>query len=172
MEVALRVVTGFMVSIFAAMIGDLLLPKLRKSEIEKERIAKSKRFVKLSKGLFAVFLTLLSVVNLVGVLIIALPDVVTVYLRFNYTATILVWWIPLIFNDAAGYFLFTQATYDDEKIVVKKLFSKPKAYCYDDITEFSPSGNLRVVTSKGRFVLFNAFAGTSSLREFIEQKRR
>lgn len=171
MEIAFRVITGFMVSVFAAMIVDLLLPKLKKSEAENERIAKSKKYVKLSKKFFAVFLALLSFVNIVGVLIIALPDVVTDYLRFNYTVTILVWWIPLIFSDAMGYFLFTKAMYDDEKIVVKKLFFKPKAYYYDDITDFSQSGNLRVVTSKGKFVLFNAFAGTSSLREFIKQKR-
>ena len=66
--------------------------------------------------------------------------------------------------------MFTKATYDDEKIIFKKIFRKPKAYYFSDITSFTKTGNLKVVTKNGSFMLFNALSGTNSLRQLIAEK--
>lgn len=170
MEIVLRIITAVIISVFVAEMIDLLLPKFRKRETLNEQQAALEKKVKLSRGLFITFLTLLIFVNAIGILIVALPKIITEYMGFNYIVTILIWWIPLVFDDIIGYFLFTQAVYNDEKIVVKKLFSKPKTYYFSEIVSFSQTGNLKVKTSSGSFMLFNVLAGTSSLRKSIMQK--
>lgn len=65
---------------------------------------------------------------------------------------------------------FSIATYDDEKITIKKLFSKAKGYYFADIISFTKTGNLKVVTKNGKFMLFNALSGTKSLRQLITGK--
>ncbi|MDE6585984.1 MAG: hypothetical protein K2K80_04830, partial [Clostridia bacterium] len=152
-------------------VSSALFPIFLKREIANEKIAKEEKSVKIDKKFFTVFLSLMIFLNLIGVLIIALPDFVTEYLEFNYIATICVWWIPIIFDDVVFCLMCTKATYDDEKMIIKKLFRKPKVYYYSDIISFSKTGNLKVTTTKGNFTLFNAFAGTGSLREFIAVKR-
>lgn len=175
MEIALRVLSGILVSVSISIIVELIVikklyPKLKKREDDTEQKAKTTKTVKLDKRLSIIFISLLVFVNIIGVLIIALPKVITEYLEFNYIATVCVWWVFVIFEDVFCYFIFMQAAYDDEKIIVKKLFFKPKEYYYSDITYYSKKGNLRVKTPKGSFVLFNALAGTQSLRGVITQK--
>lgn len=116
-------------------------------------------------------MALLIFTNIIGILIIALPKVIIEYLKFNYVATLCVWWIPIILDDVVFYFMCTTVKYDDDKITVKKLFHKPKEYYYGDIISYTKSGNLKVITKNGSFTLFNAFAGTNSLREIIAKKK-
>ena len=170
MQIALRVITGILVSISTSIIGAILYPILLKREQANEEKAKAENSVYVSKKFGATFVCLLVFLNIIGILIIALPNVITEILGFNYVATICIWWIPIIFDDIVTYLLFTKTTYDDVKITVKKLFRKPKIYYFNDITYYTRTGNLKVVTSNGSFMLFNMLAGTNGLRQLIAQK--
>lgn len=182
MELTVRVITGVLIALIIPILISLVYPKLenfakkREADIQKgvkerEDAAKEEKSVAIDKKLKAFLLPLLIFVNLVGVLLVALPKFVTEYLEFNYVATLCVWWIPILFDDAVFCFMFlTKATYDDEKITVKKPFLKPAVYYFADITSFTKTGNLKVATTKGNFTLFNFFVGTQSLREFIAGK--
>lgn len=170
MEIALRVISALLVTLSISILGDILYPKFLKREKTNEDKAKAERKVYINNKLSAVFIALLIFCNIVGILIIALPNVVTEILKFNYVTTICVWWIPIIFDSIVVYIMFTKATYDDEKITIKKLFSKPKVYYFSDIISYTKTGNLKVVTKNGNFLLFNALSGTDSLRQVIEEK--
>ncbi len=170
-EIVLRVITSFIASISASIVCAILTPIFLKREKANEEKAKSEKSVYVSKKFAIVFIALLIFINVIGVLIVALPNVITEYLEFNYVTTICVWWIPMIFDDVVMLLLFTKATYDDEKITVKKPFCKPKVYYYSDIISFTMTGNLKVVTTKGKFMLFNMLAGTNSLRQLIAKKK-
>lgn len=170
MEIALRVISAFLVGLSTSILGSILYPILLKREKVNEEKAKSEKIVSISKKLAIALVTLLIFLNIIGILIIALPNVIVEFFEFNYIATICIWWIPIIFDDVVAYIIFTKATYDDEKITVKKLFHKPKVYYFSDIVSYTKTGNLKVVTIKGKFTLFNALAGTNSLRQLIAQK--
>lgn len=170
MEIALRVISAFLVSISTSIIVDILYPIFLKREKANEEKAKSEKSVYVSKKFATGFIVLLIFINIIGIIIIALPKFISEYLEFNYIATICIWWIMIIFDDIVMYFIFTKVTYDEEKIIVKKLFQKPKVYYYSDITSFTKTGNLKVVTTKGKFLLFNALSGTNSLRQILTNK--
>ena len=171
MEIVLRVITGVLVSISTSVICGILYPVFLKREKANEKKAKSENRVYFSKKLAAVLISIMIFINIVGILIIALPDVITEIMEFNYIATICIWWVPVIFIDIFyPLILSTNAIYDDERITVRKLFRKPKVYYYSDITFYTKTGNLKVVTTKGSFTLFNMFAGTNSLRQLIAKK--
>lgn len=170
MEISLRIITSFLISISASILAEILYPIFLKKEKENEEKAKEEHSVHFSKKLARVYIGMLIFLNIIGILIIALPKVITEFLEFNYVATICVWWIPIIFDDVVACIFSTKATYDDEKIVVKKLFRKPKVYYYSDIISFTKTRNLKVETTKGKFLLFNSLSGTDSLRKVIAEK--
>lgn len=170
MEIAFRVLSSLFIVATTSILGDILYLKFSEKEKKSEEEAKLKRTVKLDKRISIAFIALLIFVNIVGILIVALPKVVTEYLGFNYVVTLCVWWIPVIFSGVVCGLASVQATYDEEKITVKRLFAKPKEYFYRDITYYSKIGNLKVVTANGSFTLFNALSGAKSLREFIQKK--
>lgn len=170
--ILLNILSMILTELTLQIIFTFLSPYLKKKEKTDEENAKQFRYVKLNKKLLIVFISLSVIIDAVGIIIFAAPDLIINFLGFNYIATIICWWIPLIFDNIFLYFLFTTVKYDDEKIVVKKVFSKPKEYKYDEITSFSHSGNLRVKTKNGSFILFNAMAGTKSLRETLQAKTK
>ncbi|MDE7395706.1 MAG: hypothetical protein K2M95_06285 [Clostridiales bacterium] len=174
MEIALRIITGGILSFFVPLLINVIIrskmPKWEKWEMENEQEAKSKNYVKLDKNFYMFFLVACIIVNLTGILIVALPKLITKYIGFSYIVILIIWWAMLIFDDTMLCLMCTQATYDDEKIVVKKVFCKPKEYYYSDIVDYTVKGNLKVKTTKGNFLLFNLCAGTSSLRDLIIRK--
>lgn len=119
-----------------------------------------------------IFVVLAILSNIIGIVILAFPSIIIDILGFNYLITIIVWWLPLIFNNAILYLLFTEAKYNDKGIFVNKVFSNEKFYKYDDILSYCETGNLKVKTRNGSFVLLNAMAGTNSLRKILKSKRQ
>ncbi len=171
MEIALRVITAFLVGISTSIVVSVLYPIFLKREKANEEKAKSENRVYFSKKMTAFFISILILINITGILIVALPDVITEIMGFNYIATICVWWIPVILMDIYySLILYTHAIYDDEKIIVKKIFRKQKTYYFSDIISYTKTGNLKVVTTTGKFTLFNIYAGTNSLRQLIAEK--
>ena len=69
------------------------------------------------------------------------------------------------------YFLLTQAAYNNEIIIVKRLIIKAKIYKISDIEDYTKEGNLKIYTKQGNFTLFRAMSGTESLREFLNSKK-
>lgn len=170
MTIALRIITQILVAISVAFVIRHMLPKWKKREAEGESEAKEERTVKIDKRLGRTFISLVIFIDLVGIFIVAFPKVIVNYFEFNYVATVIIWWIPVTFDNVVLYFMMTEAKYDDTKIIVKKAFAKEKTYLICDIIDFSRKGNLKVKTKNGNFVLFNTFYGTASLRNFLIEK--
>ena len=170
LKIALRIITQILVTISVTLIIRHMLPKWKKRETEGESKAQKERIVKFDRRLGRIFLSLVIFLDLIGIFIIAFPKVITDFLEFNYVATIIIWWIPISFDNIALHFIMTEAKYDDTKIVIKKAFLKEKTYLICDILDFSKKGNLKVKTKTGNFVLYNAFYGTASLRSFLIEK--
>lgn len=170
MEIALRIIGGLIIAFACSIMLDWLMPKFKRKEQADEATARQNKTVKLGKELSELFIIVVPMVNIVEIIIVAAPILITRYMGMNYIAVVSVWSAMTLFNDIMMFFLFTKATYDDEKITVKKVFRKAKEYYYSDIIYFSPVANLRVKTTKGSFILFNAFAGTASLRAVLFEK--
>ncbi len=171
MEIALRVISAFLVSASTSVICGILYPIFLKREKTNEEKAKSENSVHFSKKLASLFISIMIFINIIGTLIIAFPNVITEIMKFNYVATICIWWILVIFVDILyPQIIFTTATYDEEKIIIKKVFRKPKTYYFSEILSFTKTGNLKVVTTKGKFTLLNMLSGTNSLKQLIAEK--
>lgn len=170
LEIALNIITQLLVIVSATLVTSHLLPKWKKKEAEGEANAQRERTVKIDKRLGRTFIWLAIFVDLIGIFIVAFPNVITNIFEFNYVATIIIWWIPVTFDNVMLYFIMTEAKYDDTKIIVKKAFAKEKTYLVCDIIYFSRKGNLKIKTKTGSFVLFNALYGTASLRSFLIEK--
>lgn len=170
MEIALRIIGGLIITFTCSIMLDWLIPKFKRKEQVDEATAGKNKTVKLSKELTELFAVSIPLLNIVAIIIVAAPVLITEYMGMNYIVVLCVWGAMTLFNDIMMFFLFTKATYDEEKIIVKKVFRKAKDYYYSDITYFSPVANLRVKTTKGSFILFNAFAGTASLRAVLFEK--
>ncbi len=172
LEIVLNVLSMVFIEISVSMIITHLYPKFKKKEIDLEENASQLKHVKMDKMFKSIFVVLAILSNIIGIVIFAFPSIIIAILGFNYLITIIVWWLPLIFSNAILYLLFTEAKYNDKGIFVKKVFSKEKFYKYDDILSYSETGNLKVKTTKGSFVLLNAMAGTNSLRKILKSKRQ
>lgn len=82
---------------------------------------KTKESKTINVGKLLNFFVLAMICNLVGIVIFTFPKLITEYLEFNYVATIIIWWIPLIFDDIVLYFLSIKVNYNDEEIITKKI---------------------------------------------------
>ncbi len=169
-EILLNIVSMSLAAFSAQMVVRYLYPKFKKEELEDEEKAKQLRYVRLNNKTVGVFIALIIFVDSIGIIIFACPNLITNVFRFPYIKAIVFWWIPLLFDNVVLYFMFTQAIYNDKEIHVKKVLSKPKVYKFSEIISFTEIGNLRVKTKKGSFMLFNAMAGTKTLREIIKTK--
>lgn len=172
LEIVLNILSMVLIEISVSMIITHFYPKFKKKEIELEEKASQLGHVKMYQTFKLIFVVLAIISNLVGIVIFSFPSLIINILGFNYLATIIVWWLPLIFNNAILVLLFTEAKYNDEGIFVKKVFSKEKFYKYEEILSYSETGNLKVKTKKGSFVLLNAMAGTNKLREILKAKKQ
>lgn len=178
MEPTFRTIMGVGISTLSAaivvgLIMPRLTPKINKEVAESEQKAKAERSVAAGKKMYTFFLIMLILLNAVGILLVAWPTFFIEYLEFGrngYIGTLIFWFVLIVFDDMVFCFMSTKATYDDEKIVVKKMFSRPKEYYFRDIVGFTRFGNLKVETTSGKFTLLNLFIGTDSLRKFLMQK--
>lgn len=169
-EISLSIITELLIIFSVTLVINHLLPKWKKKEADGEANARREKTVKLDKKLRRTFIWLSIVVDLVGIFIVAFPYVIVNIFEFNYVATIIIWWVPVIFDNVILYFVMTEAKYDDTKIIVKKAFAKEKTFLICDIVYFSRKGHLKVKTKTGNFVLFYALYGTASLRSFLIEK--
>ncbi len=172
LEIVLNILSMLLVEISISMIISHFYPKFKKKEVESEEKASQLKYVKIDPTFKNIFVVLAIISNLVGIVIFAFPRLISDILQFNYVATIIVWWLPLIFDNFILYSFFTEARYNDEGIFVKKAFSKEKFYKYDEILRYRETGNLKVKTTKGSFVLINAMAGTNSLRNILKSRKQ
>lgn len=170
LEICLNIISLVLIEILGQMIITYLIPKVRKMEKEDEEAAQNLRCVKMNKNIITIFIILCGFTALIGVLIFIFPNLITKLLGFNYIATIILWWVPLLFDILILYFMLIEASYNDEAIIVKKPFSKQRIYKFDEITKYSLTGNLVVRTKDGKFTLLNAMAGTNTLREILKEK--
>lgn len=167
MQIVIRVLTWLLIDLTIAILMDYWIPKIRAKENRAEEIAQSNRVVKLSKNIRIAFIVLSIFVDVVGVVIAAFPKLITEFYQFDYTVTVVVWYVPLIFDNVMLYFMLTEVKYDDNVIVVKRPLTKTKTYKVDDIVSITHTGNLKVKTKQGSFTLFKALSGTESLRSFL-----
>lgn len=170
LELILNILSTILIEIFVQMIIAYLYPKFKKKENEDEELAKSFKYVKMNNNVVFIFIILCIFTSLIGLIIFILPSFIINVLKLNYIATILIWWIPLIFNDITLYFMLTKVKYNEEEIIVKKPLSKQKVYKFNEIIKYSNNGNLKIKTKNGNFILFKAMSGTNSLRKTIKEK--
>ncbi len=171
LEIFLNVIGSAIMGYFISLLGSKLTPKFKAKAIKAEEIAKNDKIVKADKFFLSFFLYPGILCNLIGVIIIAFPKLIKEVFEFNYIATIIVWWIPMIFNNVIFYFLFTEVRYNDEEIIVKKPLRKVRKYKIDEIISFTKKRNLIIKTTQGKIFLFRALSGTESLREFLIKNR-
>lgn len=167
MEVFYIIVTSVLIGFSCSVLIGEAVSNFRRKEVIDEIKANASKTVQLNGPLKLLFIVLLIIVNIFGVLATAFPDFITQKMEMNYVAGIVIWWSAIIFDNVIVILLLTKATYDEEKIVVSKIFRKPKTFYIKDIIYFSQTGNLRIKTSYGSFILFNSFAGTNNLRSFL-----
>ena len=168
-EIISNIFSMLLVGFSSTIISKYYFSKIKKIESNYEELAKINKTVKIDKIFLRVFVVMAIFANIIGIIIFALPNFVANVLGFNYLVTIIIWWLPLMFNNIILIFMFTEASYNNEQIIVKTVF-KTKIYKLDEIIYFSKSGNLKVKTTRGNFLLFNAMYGTLHLREFLLSK--
>lgn len=159
-----------LVEIFISLIIAHFYPKFKKYEIGQEDEASRLGYVKLDKKLKRMFIVLCTIFDIMSIVVFACPKLVRDFLGLNYLATVIILFLLLTFDNLVIALLFTEASYNEEGIFVKKVFSKEKFYKYSEILSFTEIGNLKVKTQKGSFVLFNTMSGTDSLRKYLKSK--
>ena len=170
-ELIIDIITIIILIISFNMIFEYAVPKFKKQEIKDEENAKELKIVKLNKGMATGYLITLIFLDIIGIVFIAFPRIVTEFFGFNYLVTIIFLWIILIFDNVMIYFLLTQAAYNNEIIIVKRPIIKAKIYKISDVEDYTKEGNLKIYTKQGNFTLFRAMSGTESLREFLNSKK-
>jgi len=170
LEFILNLISMFLAELLGNLIPAHFVPIFKKREEKNEELAKKYNYVKMDKKIISVFKIYSVFAIVIAIVIFAFPKFIKTTLGFNYIATIILWWIPLIFNTIILYFMLIEVSYNDENIIVKKPLLKPKTYNFSDIIYFSKTGNLKVKTLKGNFLLFRAMAGTKTLRELLIAK--
>lgn len=170
LEFILNLISMFLAELLGNLIPAHFVPIFKKREQKNEELAKKYNYVKMDKKIISIFKIYSVFAIVIAIIIFAFPKFIKNTLGFNYIATIILWWMPLIFNTIILYLMLIEVKYDDEHIIVKKPLLKPKIYKFSEITDFSKTGNLKVKTLKGNFILFKAMAGTQTLREILTSK--
>lgn len=169
LEIILNIVSAILIELSFNFLGSHLYNVFKSKEIKDEENAKKSKTIKMGSLLNYLFV-LAMLCNLVGIIIIAFPKLIKEYLGFNYIASIIIWWIPLIFDNIVLYFASIKVNYNNQEIIIKRPLCKQKRYKFSEIISFTKTGNLIVKTTHGRFILFKALAGTESLRTLLIEK--
>ena len=163
----------FTYTVVAESLTSCLTTRLQKKDEENEQKATIAQTVQFSKLFRAGYL--------IGTIVINLALVAFVVLMFHFNIieseqTIII--LAVVIGAASVFFNVTtvlfsvKAEYDDEKIIVKRAFRKTKEFYYKDILHYTSSGNLKVQTSQGNFLLFYACEGINALRAVISEKTK
>jgi len=171
MYIAIRVIMFFVLDVFIALSVSYFYPKFKKREDAAEAVNASQKTVKMEWSKTLPFMLPFAViVNLAGIVIMIIPNLIDKWLGNVWTVAV-IWYAVMLVDDIILYFMFVTAHYDDEKITVKKPFCKAITYRFDEIVDFTTTGNLTVETKTGKFTLFNAMSGTKTLRDVLIKKR-
>ncbi|MBR1984607.1 MAG: hypothetical protein IKA31_02600, partial [Clostridia bacterium] len=107
LEIILNILSMILIELSATMIIKHLYPKFKKFEKETEEEAKQYRYVEMNKTIINAFIIMAIITNLIGIIIFIFPNLITNILGFNYTATIILWWLPILFDNVILYFMLT-----------------------------------------------------------------
>ncbi|MDE6200850.1 MAG: hypothetical protein K2M47_03100 [Clostridiales bacterium] len=109
MEISLRILGGIIIAFACSIMLDWwLVPKFRRKEQADETIARQNQTVKLGKELTELFVIAVPMMNIVEIIIVAAPVLITEYMGMNYIAVVSVWSAMTLFNDIMMFFLFTR----------------------------------------------------------------
>ena len=104
-----HIITSILLTFSIALVVNHLMPKWKKKWENAESNAKNEKTVKIGKRFKRLMLTLAIFLDLVGIFIVAFPKIITNFFGFNYLVTILVWWIPITFDNIFLFLLLTEA---------------------------------------------------------------
>ena len=138
---------------------------------EDEKKALNECQVRIYKPTGIIFALLLIFVTLVGVALIAFPAICEI-IGFNRVLTIILWWIPVIFNLAFCMFLYGRIEYDSQGFTYINALGFKRAYLYSDVQKIVDHGNIRVITKDNKKILLlrNNFVGISPFIKRLEER--
>ena len=165
----IRIISSVLAMIITEIILAQVMPKLKRKEREQNVVAKDSKKVYLDKFLYRIYFAWFIIVYVIGIVLICFP-VLCQIMGFDYTTTLIVWWIPCILCSALFIFINKEVVYDENGFTVRNAFGIRKTYLYSEIISFHKNRNMKIRTKKGNVLLANALYGTDAFYTFLREK--
>ena len=124
----------------------------------------------MNKQLKTIFTVLIAYLTIHGLLLIMFPQICD-FLGWNYKITLLVFWIPLIFNMIVISSMWMKIEYGEAGFEHTNAFGLTRVFQYDEVIEIIDKGrNVRIITARKNILLFNSFSGVRSFAAYIKEK--
>lgn len=165
----IRILSGVISLLLTEIIVAQIIPIFKKRELSQNIVAEKSKRVFLDKFIYTMFITCFIIVYIIGIVLICFPNLCEV-MGFNYTITLIVWWIPALFSSTIFVLLNKEVVYNENSFTVRNSFGLRKTYSYSEIISIEKTRNLIIKTKKGKILLFNSLYGIDVFYIFVQEK--
>lgn len=165
----IRILSSFLAIIITEIILAQVIPIFKRKERLQNIVAGNTKKIFLDKFLYKMFFACFIIVYIVGIVLICFP-VLCEIMRFDYTITLIVWWIPTIFSSTVFVVLNKEVVYDENSFTVRNAFGIRKTYLYSEIIFFQKKRNMKIKTQTGNILIPNALYGVDAFYIFLKGK--
>ena len=170
MNLLLRIIAVILISILVEVIVANNIPKWRKKEHDEKRKANKAKEVYLSEMLTKPGTVLMVFVVVVGILLVIFPQFCE-WVEFDYTTTIVVYWIPITLDLIIYVPLLLRLKYDEEKVKYTNAFGFTRSFRYEDIVEVvETKGFVKIVTANQKIRFGKGLCGAETFIDYLKEK--
>ena len=109
-------------------------------------------------------------VAIIGVLLVIFPQI-SAWLGFDFKITLLVLWIPLIFDIMVLMPLFGKFNYSEEEFEYTNVFGFTRIFQYKDILKLiETKRRVKIVTANKKICVWKGFCGAEAFIDFLKEK--
>ena len=145
-----------------------LLPKWKKREKEENKIAKARRIVELTPQIRRFVATATGLLGLYTLALAIFPSL-SVAMGIPYGHLLIQYGIPLLFDCIALMFFFVRINYTEEGFEYINAFGYKRKFRYDEVVRIIDNGgNVRVITTRKKIILFNVFSGVRDFTAYVK----
>ena len=145
-----------------------IIPKVRKKTRLDNLKARESKTVAMNFEMRTFFLVSCLFITLIGVLLIVFPQI-SAFCKFDYVVTLLVWWLPVIFDLIVLSFVMISIQYDEDGFTYRNAFGLKRRFRYQEIEKIVEVRNTVIVTKRKRIVLFNAMSGLFAFSRYLSE---
>ncbi|MBP5349364.1 MAG: hypothetical protein J6Z13_03300 [Clostridia bacterium] len=160
--------TWLLIDLLAEIVVAQIIPKVRRKTRLDNLKARESKTVAMNFEMRTFFLVSCLFVTLIGVLLIVFPQI-SAFCKFDYVVTLLVWWLPVIFDLIVLSFMMISIQYDENGFTYRNAFGLKRRFRYQEIEKIVEVRNTVIVTKRKKIVLFNAMSGSFAFSRYLSE---